>query len=139
MVSAITYLWRTNKDFREKVIKTWKAIKDALQPWLEGFSILFKTLADIVGTVLGGAFKLIAKLVLKVVEVLAGDFMKDLQKMCPSIKAVGKIFLKFCKDLQKDWKKIKNFNFKKWVDKKKKEFTDFVKALQINLRNLKMI
>ncbi|WP_052233097.1 phage tail tape measure protein [Terrisporobacter othiniensis] len=137
VVGAITYLWQTNKDFRNNVIKTWKAIKDALSPWLEGFSILFKTLADIVGTVLGGAFKLIAKVVLKVVEVLAGDFMKDLQKMCPSIKAVGKIFLKFCKDLQKDWKKIKNFNFKKWVDKKKKEFTDFCKSVTDKFKKLK--
>ena len=137
VVGAITYLWQTNKDFRNNVIKTWKAIKDALSPWLEGFSILFKTLADIVGTVLGGAFKLIAKVVLKVVEVLAGDFMKDLQKMCPSIKAVGKIFLKFCKDLQKDWKKIKNFNFKKWVDKKKKEFTDFCKGITDKFKKLK--
>lgn len=137
VVGAITYLWQTNKDFRNNVIKTWKAIKDALQPWLEGFSILFKTLADIVGTVLGGAFKLIAKVVLKVVEVLAGDFMKDLQKMCPSIKTVGKIFLKFCKDLQKDWKKIKNFNFKKWVDKKKKEFTDFCKSVTDKFKKLK--
>lgn len=137
VVGAITYLWQTNKDFRNNVIKTWKAIKDALSPWLEGLSILFKTLADIVGTVLGGVFKLIAKLVLKVVEVLAGDFMKDLQKMCPSIKAVGKIFLKFCKDLQKDWKKIKNFNFKKWVDKKKKEFTDFCKGITDKFKKLK--
>ena len=137
VVGTITYLWQTNKDFRNNVIKTWKAIKDALSPWLEGFSILFKTLADIVGTVLGGAFKLIAKVVLKVVEVLAGDFMKDLQKMCPSIKAVGKIFLKFCKDLQKDWKKIKNFNFKKWVDKKKKEFTDFCKSVTDKFKKLK--
>lgn len=137
VVGAITYLWQTNKDFRNNVIKTWKAIKDALSPWLEGFSILFKTLADIVGTVLGGAFKLIAKVVLKVVEVLAGEFMKDLQKMCPSIKAVGKIFLKFCKDLQKDWKKIKNFNFKKWVDKKKKEFTDFCKSVTDKFKKLK--
>ncbi|MCR1822004.1 hypothetical protein [Terrisporobacter muris] len=137
VVSAITYLWRTNKDFRDKVIKTWNDIKDALQPWLEGFSILFKTLADIIGTVLGGAFKLISKVIIKVVEVLAGDFMNDLQKMCPSIKAVGKIFLKFCKDLQKDWKKIKNFNFKKWVDKKKKEFTDFCKGITDKFKKLK--
>lgn len=137
VVAAITYLWRTNKSFRDKVIKTWKAIKDALQPWLEGFAILFSTLADIVKTVLGGAFKIISKVILKVVEVLAGDFMDDLKKMCPSIKAVGKIFLKFCKDLQRDWKKIKNFNLKKWLDKKVEQTKEGFKKIVDKFTDLK--
>ena len=57
VVSAVTYLWRTNKNFRNNIIKTWNEIKKALQPTLEAFGIIFTTLADIVGTVLGGAFK----------------------------------------------------------------------------------
>lgn len=136
VVSSLTYLWRTNKDFRNNIIKTWVNIKKALQPTLEAFGILFKTLADIVGTVLGGAFKIVSKIILKVVEVFVGDFMKDLRGFIPLIKGIGKVFLKFAKDLQRDWKKIKNFSAKKWLDKKKQEVKEGLKVITTYFSNL---
>lgn len=136
LVGALTYLWRTNKDFRDNVIKTWKMIKDALQPWIEGFVTLFKVLADIVGTVVVGAFKLVGKAILKVVEVFAGDVMSDLQKSAPTIKKLGEGFKKFAKNVEKCWKQIKKFSFKKWIKEKKKEISDGFKRISDDFKDI---
>ena len=41
------------------------------------------------------------------------------------------------KTYKRTGKKIKSFNFKKWLDKKKKEFTDFCKVITDKFKNLK--
>ena len=109
VTAAITYLWRTNADFRTNVIKTWKAIKEALNPWLEGFKEYFLLLADIVKTVLAVAFKILSKIVVKVVEVLANGLLKKIQKYCPHVKSLGQAFLGLVKALSKTWKNVKKF------------------------------
>ena len=48
---------------------------------------------------------MVSKIILKLVEVFVGDFMSDLRDFTPLIKGIGKVFLKFAKDLQKDWEK----------------------------------
>lgn len=116
LVSALTYLWRTNKDFRDKVIKTWKTIKDTLQPWLEGFWTIFKVLADIVGTILVAAFKLIGKVIVKVVEVLANGFMDSILEDAPKLKEMGENFKKFAKNIEKGWKYVKKLGFAKTME-----------------------
>lgn len=109
VVGALVYLWRTNKDFRKNVIKTWKAIKEALAPWLEAFAEIFKLLGDILKTILVPAFKLWAKAVVKVVEFLVNKLLKKIQKYCPQIKSLGEAFLELVKKLSKVWKTTKDF------------------------------
>ena len=109
VVSSLVYLWRTNKDFKNKVIKTWNNIKQALEPWLKAFAELFKVIADIIKTVVVAAFKLLSKIVSKVVEVLSGDLMDDINKLCPGVQNLGEVFLKFVKTLSKVWKHVKDF------------------------------
>ena len=66
-------------------------------------------IADIIKTVVVAAFKLLSKIVLKVVEVLSGDLMDDINKLCPGVQNLGKVFLKFVKTLSKVWKHVKDF------------------------------
>ena len=134
MVSALTYLWRTNEDFRKKVIKTWKVIKETLQPWLEGLWTIFKVLAEIVGTVLGAAFKFLGKVIVKVVEVLANGFMDSILQDAPELKKMGEGFKKFAKNLEKGWKMIKRLGFAKTMEillnKLKKIIKDKLKEIK---------
>lgn len=115
VVGALVYLWRTNEDFRKNVIKAWEAIKKALSPWLEAFKELFLLLADIIGTVLVGAFKVLSKIVIKVVKFLADRLLKRIQKYCPYVESLGEAFLEVVKGLRKLWDKVKEFDFIGWV------------------------
>lgn len=134
LVGALTYLWRTNEDFRKKVIKTWKVIKDTLKPWLEGLWTIFKVLAEIVGVILGAAFKFLGKIIVKVVEVLANGFMDSILEDAPKLKEMGENFKRFAKNIEKTWNKIKKLGFKKTVeiliDKIKKAITKKIKELK---------
>ena len=66
-------------------------------------------MADIVKTVLLVAFKMLSKIVLKVVEVLANGLLKKIQKYCPHVKSLGQAFLGLVKALSKTWKNVKKF------------------------------
>ena len=109
IVSSLVYLWRTNEKFRDNVIRTWKNIKKALEPWLKAFGELLKLIADIIMTVVIVAFKLLSKAVVKVVEVFSGDLMGDINKLCPGVKSLGQAFLGLVKALSKTWKNVKKF------------------------------
>ena len=109
VTAAITYLWRTNKEFKDNVIKTWNKIKKALSPWLEGLKELFLLLADVIGTVLVLQFKIVSKIVLKVVEILSNGLLKVIQFICPGVENLGQAFLGFVKHISKVWKTTKDF------------------------------
>ena len=115
VVGSLVYLWRSNEDFRKNVIRSWKAIQKALGPWLESFKELFLLLAEIVGTVLVGAFKVLSKVVVKVVKFLADRLLKRIQKYCPHIESLGEAFLGVVKALRNLWDKVKEFNFVGWI------------------------
>lgn len=136
VTGALVYLWRTDSEFKDEVLSTWKAIKDAMKPFLDALKILLPIIGDIIKTVLVVAFKLLSKVILAIVKGAGIVFLRLLKAYTPIIKAIGKAFLKFAKDVQKDVKKIKNFNIKKWLDKKKQEVKDGLKVITTYFSNL---
>ena len=104
VVAALVYLWQTSDSFRSSIIEGWKALVDALTPYIEAIKNLFLLIVDILVTVLKPVIMTLWDVICTVVENVVKIVMSFWTNvLAPIVKFFGECVLIVVNGLAEIW------------------------------------